>query len=198
MMPDRWNYLLSETQFATELVVSGIRRLCTVPIRGDYWPVGRDQTYPLHVGLHSFTGGLERLCKLTIACHGFATTGTFPPLRGYGHRIGKLLDGVERLDLTQIPELHKSPARRPTDHLDPALTRTLDRFADGAGRYEHLDSLWNRQANVVTLDEWTQLCGTVTPSERVHHLISMRTARHQRPSDPLHRRRPRGIRFRDP
>lgn len=99
-MPSRWDYLVSETQFATELVVTGLRKLCTVPVQGDWpWPVSLTETYPLHVGLHSYASGLERLCKLTIACHGFVTTGTFPPLRPFGHKIGGLMDGVERLDL---------------------------------------------------------------------------------------------------
>jgi hypothetical protein len=175
MMPTRWNYLVSETQFATELVVTGLRKLCTVPVRGD-WPVGHDQTYPLHVGLHSYTSGLERLCKLTIACHGFVTTGTFPPLKPFGHKIGDLLDGVERLDLSKVPQLHKPPAGRPADDLDPTLTDALERFANGAGRYEHLDSLWNDQAAVATLDTWTQLCAQVTVSERVQYVLSIRTA----------------------
>jgi hypothetical protein len=175
-MPTRWNYLVSETQFATELVVTGIRKLCTVPIRNDDWPVGHSQTFPLHVGLHSYTSGLERLCKLTIACHGFVTTGAFPPLRPFGHKIGELLDGVERLDLRTIPQLHKTPAVRAADNLDPMLTDALERFANGAGRYEHLDSLWNDQAGVSTLDTWTQLCARVALSERVQHLLSIRSA----------------------
>lgn len=175
-MPTRWNYLVSETQFASELVVTGIRKLCTVPIRNDDWLVGHDQTYPLHVGLHSYTSGLERLCKLTIACHGFVAAGTFPPLRPFGHKIGELLDGVEHLDLSEIPRLHTTPPARPTDDLDPTLTDALERFANGAGRYEHLDSLWNDQTDVATLETWTQLCAHVTPSERVKHVLSIREA----------------------
>lgn len=175
-MPTRWNYLVAETQFSSELVVTGIRRLCTVPMRNDNWPVGHDQTYPLHVGLHSYTSGLERLCKLTIACHGFVATGTFPPLRPFGHKIGPLLDAVEDLDLDKIPKLHKTPASRPRDDLDPTLTDALERFANGGGRYEHLDSLWNDQTDIATLDTWKHLCARVKPSERVKHLLSMREA----------------------
>jgi hypothetical protein len=175
-MPTRWNYLVSETQFAVELVVSGLRRLCTVPMRNDGWPVSHDQTYPLHVGLHSYTSGLERLCKLTVACHGFVATGTFPTLRPFGHQIGSLLDAVEGLDLSKIPVLHKSPTPRPSDDLDPTLTSALERFANGAGRYEHLDSLWNGRTDIATLDTWNELCLRVTPSERVTHLLSMREA----------------------
>jgi hypothetical protein len=175
-MPGRWNYLVSETLFASELVSTGVRRLCTVPIRDDDWPVGHDQMFPLHVGMHSYASGLERLCKLTIACHGFATTGEFPPLRGFGHRIGELLDAVEALDFSAVPGRHKEPPRRPLDDLDPGLTETLERFANGAGRYEHLDSLWNSQADVATLDAWKHMCASAAPSERVRHVLSLRDA----------------------
>jgi hypothetical protein len=174
MMPSRWHYLVSETQFATELVAMGLRKLCTVPAGTD-WPVGHDQTYPLLVGLHSYTSGLERLCKLTIACHGYLTIGAFPALRPFGHRIGGLLDGVERLDLRKVP-CRKLPAGRPDDPLDPTLTDALERFANGPGRYEHLDSLWNDQTAVTTLGTWTRLCAQVTTSERVEYLLTVRTA----------------------
>jgi hypothetical protein len=176
MMPTRWNYLVSETQFATELVVTGIRKLCTVPIRDDGWPVGHDRTYPLHVGLHSYTSGLERLCKLTIACHGYVADGNFPPLRPFGHRIGELLDAVGGLNFSRVPHLHKSPPDRPVDDLDPTLTAALERFANGAGRYEHLDSLSDGKVDVGTLDTWTEFCAQVTTSERVRHILAMRSA----------------------
>jgi hypothetical protein len=80
-MTSRWNYLVSETLFASELVESGVSRLCAVPIRDDNWPVGNERMYSLHVGLHSYVTGLERLCKLTIACHGFLATGGFSSMR---------------------------------------------------------------------------------------------------------------------
>lgn len=175
-MPGHWSYLVSETLFASELVSTGVRRLCTVPIRDDDWPVGHDQMFPRHVGMHSYASGLERLCKLTIACHGFATTGEFPPLRGFGHRIGELLDAVEALDFSAVPGRHNEPPSRPLDNLDPGLTETLERFANGAGRYEHLDSLWNSRADVATLDAWKHLCASAAPSERVRHVLSLRDA----------------------
>ncbi|GAA3707615.1 hypothetical protein GCM10022204_26940 [Microlunatus aurantiacus] len=179
-MPDRWNYLVAETQFATELVVAGLRKLSTVPVQGDWpWPVSHDQTYPLHLGMHSYTSGLERLCKLTIACHGFVATGTFPALKPFGHKIGGLLDAVQHLDLSTLSkasEIHPPPVERPNDELDPTLTEALERFASGAGRYEHLDVLWNDQTDVTTLDTWTTLCGQVTTSERVRDLLSIREA----------------------
>lgn len=173
-MPSRWNYLVSETLFASELVESGVSRLCTVPIRDDNWPVGNDRMYSLHVGLHSYVTGLERLCKLTIACHGFLATGGFSSMKKYGHRIGGLLDAVESLDLRILPQDVKTVPARPSDDLDPTLTEALERFANGAGRYEHLDSLWDQKADVATLKTWTELCDRVAPSERVRELTSLR------------------------
>jgi hypothetical protein len=90
--------------------------------------------------------------------------------------LRELLDGVDHLDVSKVPQLHKGPAVRPIDDLDPTLTEALERFANGAGRYEHLDSLWNDQRDAATLDTWIQLCGLVSVSERVHHVLSMRTA----------------------
>lgn len=173
-MADQWNYLVSETQFATELVVSGVRKLCTVPIRDDNWPVSHSQMYPLHVGLHSYTSGLERLAKLTIACHGFLATGAFASVRSYGHKISDLLDGVEGLDMSLVPGMSKIPPRRPVDGLDPTMTEALERFANGAGRYEHLDSLWKPDTDVSTLRTWHELCGQVKGPERLRDLISLR------------------------
>jgi len=173
-MADRWDYLVSETQFATELVVSGVRKLCTVPIRDDDWPVSHSQMYPLHVGLHSYTSGLERLGKLTIACHGFLATGAFASTKRYSHKISELLDGVEGLDMRLVPGISKIPPSRPVDALDPTMTEALERFANGAGRYEHLDSLWKPETDVSTLRTWRELCGQAQASERLRDLISLR------------------------
>lgn len=173
-MATQWNYLVSETQFATEQVVAGLRSLCTVPIGGHLWPVLHSQTYPLHVGLHSYTSGLERLCKLTIACYGCVTSGTFPSVKKYNHKIGKLIDGVQGLNLEQIGGLQKRPAAHVADELDLSLTEMLERFANGAGRYEHLDSLWSDKANVGTLDTWNDMSGRVAVPKRIRDLLLLR------------------------
>jgi hypothetical protein len=82
-MPTIWANLVAETQFATELTLNGLRRLCSVPTEPELtrW-VGNDLNYALHVGMHSYSSGLERLCKLTIACNVYAVNGKFPELRG--------------------------------------------------------------------------------------------------------------------
>lgn len=86
------------------------------------------------------------------------TSGTFPSLKPFGHRIGELLEAVETLDTSSFPQLQAPRQVHPVDALEPQLTEALERFANGAGRYEHLDSLWNRKTHVTTLDTWTELC----------------------------------------
>lgn len=174
-MTSRWENLVTEAQFATELSVLGLRRLCTVPTAPNRLiKVSYDQSYPLHVGLLSFTSGLERLCKLTIACHGYVRDGVFPPLRQFGHSIGGLLDAVEDLDLGSIRTVGDLPRGRPDDELDPELTNLLERYADGSGRYEHLDSLWNDDAVVRTLEVWSDLCARTTLPPEVRDLLALR------------------------
>lgn len=98
MTTSTWESLVVETQFATELTLTGLRRLCSVPTDPALVRWGsKDLNYALHVGMYSYSSGLERLCKLAIACNGYATTGEFPELRRYSHKIGKLLDAVEKL-----------------------------------------------------------------------------------------------------
>ncbi|MGO4435804.1 hypothetical protein AB4Y88_21730 [Paenarthrobacter sp. RAF9] len=83
-----WKNLVVETQFATELTLSGLRRLCSVPTDPALVQWGSNElNYALHVGMYSYSSGLERLCKLAIACNGYATTGEFPKVRKYSHKI---------------------------------------------------------------------------------------------------------------
>ncbi|MBT2538800.1 hypothetical protein [Arthrobacter sp. ISL-69] len=170
-----WESLVAETQFAAELTLTGLRRLCSVPTGPDLFPWGsKDLNYALHVGMYSYSSGLERLCKLAIACNGYAATGKFPKLP-QSHKIGKLLDAVEVL--TPGASMHKAEYLvRPLDGLDPDLTNTVERFADGTGRYEHLDSLWKDNAEVNTYNEWSALAAKSSVSEEVRRLISLREA----------------------
>ncbi|AIY03005.1 hypothetical protein ART_3406 [Arthrobacter sp. PAMC 25486] len=176
-----WESLVGETQFATELALTGLSRLCSVPTAPDLFPWdSKDSNFALHVGMYSYASGLERLCKLAIACNGYATTGKFPNLRKYSHKIGTLLDAVEALSM---PPSSPGPSKRetkylvrPLDGLDPDLMGTVERFASGAGRYEHLDVLWNDDAEVNTYNEWSALAARVSVSEEVRRLISLKDA----------------------
>ena len=82
---------------------------------------------------------------------------------------------LRAFDLSVLPALNKRPLARPVSDIDPVLTEMIDRFASGAGRYEHLDSLTNEAADVATLETWKALCAQVKPSERVRDLISLRS-----------------------
>jgi hypothetical protein len=174
-----WTHLVAETQFATELVLTGLRRLCSVPTDTHLteWG-GNDRNYALHVGLHAYSSGLERLCKLAIACNGYTENGKFPALKQFSHKISSLLDAVEALTPAG-PGIAKGGGRylvRPVDALDPDLMATVEKFANGAGRYEHLDSLWNDKAKVTTYEDWCALAKNGSVTEEVHHLIALRDA----------------------
>lgn len=174
-----WSHLVAETQFATDLVLTGLQRLCTVPTDADVmlWP-SKDLNYSLHVGLHAYSSGLERLCKLAIACNRYVADGKFPALKKFSHNIGGLLDAVEALT-PEGPRVANGGGKyltRPTDTLDPDLTAMVEKFANGAGRYEHLDSLWNEKAKVTTYDDWCAVAAAATVTTEVHDLIALKKA----------------------
>lgn len=176
-MKGRWHNLVSESQFATELVRSGISRVCALPMsRGRPDPLGYDETYPLSVGLHMYTSGLERLCKLALACHSFASTGAFIKVRKYSHRLSDLLTALEELDLKSFESYHPEYLSRPDDEFGDELVDWLERYASGDGRYELLDSLTLDDAEVLTWDMWVQFCSRGVVSEDVEQSISIRYA----------------------
>lgn len=176
MTATSWESLVAETQFATELTLTGLRRLCSVPTGMDLFPwASKDMNYSLHVGMYSYSSGLERLCKLAIACSEYAATGEFPKLRSYSHRIGNLLAAVEALTPTgPAASIKARYLVRPSDGLDPDLINTVERFANGAGRYEHLDALWNTDTKISTYSDWSALAARASTSEEVRRLLTIR------------------------
>lgn len=178
-MNERWWYnLVAESQFATELVRSGIGRVCSLPMSGDRpdGQIGYDETYPLNVGLHTYTSGLERLCKLALACHGFATTGEFPKTRKFSHKLSGLLDAIEQLDMSAFEAYYPEYLVRPDDEFGDDLVVWLERYASGDGRYELLDSLTRDDIEILTWDVWVQFCARGAVSEDVKESISIRNA----------------------
>ena len=176
-----WDSLVAEAEFAAELVLTGIRRLCSVPTESELGGKTRsnDRNYSLHVGMHSYSSGLERLCKLAIACNGFAADGKFPKLRKYNHKIGGLLDAVEDLIPSGpgMASMHRAEYLvRPKDDFDPELTGMVERFANGHGRYEYLDSLWQDTPEVTTFNQWSALAAKSTVTEEVRDLIGLKDA----------------------
>lgn len=176
-MNKRWTNLIAETQFAAELAMTGIRRVSFLPMGGDIaGQVPYDQTFPLHVGLHTYTSGLERLCKLAIACHGFLKTGAFAPVRAYSHRITALLDALEGLDLSRLPNATGKYLSRPTDVYEPELNEWLTCYSSGEGRYELLDSLSSGAQTLPTWDKWAEFSLKGTVSDVVRRCIDMHHA----------------------
>lgn len=172
----RRSNLVSETQFAVNLVLTGIRRVSRLPMDGHMLTRARyDQTFPLHVGLHSYTSGLERLCKLALACHGFLEKGSFARVRAYSHQITVLFDALEALDLSHIATGPGTYLTRPQDDYEPELNEWLARYSSGQGRYELLDSLSSGSQTLPTWVMWAEFCsrGAVSPSVRrainMHH-----------------------------
>lgn len=180
MAVEIWDSLVAEAQFATELAVTGLRRLCSVPTEpGLGGRRSNDRNFSLHVGMYSYSSGLERLCKLAIACNEFAASGEFPKLIKYNHKIGKLLDAVEALTPAGpgTKSMHKAKyLGRPKDDLDSDLIGMVERFANGAGRYEYLDSLWRDNPEVITFHEWSALAARLPASEEVGDLIALKDA----------------------
>ncbi|MEV8144892.1 MULTISPECIES: hypothetical protein [unclassified Specibacter] len=179
MITSTWKNLVVETQFANELTLTGLRRLSAVPTDPVEAMYGSDdQNYALHVGMYSYSSGLERLCKLAIACHGYVTTGEFPELQKYSHKIGKLLDAVADLSLEGFgsSKYRSKYLVRPDGDFEKELTATVLRFAQGSGRYEHLDSLWKDKAEVKTYEEWCELAAKAkdSVSAEVHGLIALK------------------------
>lgn len=180
MTPTTWKNLVVETQFATELSLQGLRKLCTVPSGDITLLSGADEhDYALHVGLYSYTSGLERLCKLAISCYGYVTAGEFSKLRKI-HDLGNLLDAVQALDLTAVCGLNPQDEylHRPKDSLAPDAIKMATRYAtakDG-GRYEHLDSLTNENTEVKTHTQWAALASKTSISPDIQRLLSLRGA----------------------
>ena len=135
-----------------------------------------DQTYPLHVGLHTYTSGLERLAKLALACHGFMQSGSFAEVRRYSHHIGSLLDAIEALDLSGYDTYNAEHLQRPKDAYEPDLVGWLERYSSGQGRYELLDSLSTGVAELPTWETWVDFCSRGSVSDNVRLSIAMRQA----------------------
>lgn len=173
----RWSNLVSETQFAADLILTGIQRVSRLPMDGNIpGYISYDQTFPLHVGLHTYTSGLERLCKLALACHGFLKTGSFTPVRKYSHRLTELLDALGSLDLSGLPRARGQYLSRPADKYEPELNEWLERYSSGNGRYELLDSLSSGSQTLPTWETWALFCSRGAVSDEVRRCIDMHYA----------------------
>ncbi len=174
----RWFNLVTETQLATDLILTGLRRMSRLPMNGGLLEeISYDQTYPLYIGLHTYTSGLERLCKLTLACESFTRTGTFAPVRKYSHKLTTLLDAIAELRLPGN-DTDRETVVRPSDPFGPRLESWLEKYASGSGRYELLDSLSADRAGVEVWSEWVRFCneGQGLISDSIQDSISLNYA----------------------
>lgn len=95
----------------------------------------------------------------------------------YNHKIGELLDAVEELTPAGPGAERKAKyLARPKDDLDPDLIGMVERFANGNGRYEYLDSLWKDNPEVNTFNEWSALAERVAVPEEIKDLIALKDA----------------------
>lgn len=138
--------------------------------------LGYSEMYPLNVGLHMYTSGLERLFKLAQACHSFASTGEFSGMKKYSHQLSKLADALEGLDMTQFKSFNPDYLVRPEDEYGADLIEWLERYASGGGRYEILDSLSCEDVDVLTWPMWVEFCSRGVVSEDVRQSIDLRSA----------------------
>lgn len=172
----RWRSIVTETQFATESVLEGIRRISALPVGWDserLVNVSYDQTYPLQIGLLLYTSGLERLCKLALACHGLAQDGEFRNVRRFSHRLSDLFTAIEQLDLSRFATRRDDYLARPDDEFGSELVDWLERFASGGGRYELIDSLTRDDMELLTWDRWMTFCARGVIADDVRLSISV-------------------------
>lgn len=170
----RWNALVAEAQFANNLIVNGLRHISRLPMGGGILTqISPDQTFPLYLGLHSFTSGLERLAKLALACDGFLRTGAFPKVKKFSHKISKLCDELENVDVSANNVAMTEYHQRPVDEYEPALITWLEEYAAGPGRYELLDSLASGSDEERTWDKWAALCAMGHVPASILHYIDL-------------------------
>lgn len=173
----RWANLVAETQFANDLVQHGLQRISRLSMRPSFsGAIAYDQTYPLHSGLHAFTSGLERLCKLTLACDGFLRTGKFLPVRKYSHRLSDLLESLSDVRLPANLGRLQRYTDAPADVFGERLVDWLQSYSSGPGRYELLDSLSSGAQDLPTWEEWRLLCALEAPEEDLKHIIALEKA----------------------
>lgn len=174
----KWNSIISETQFAVHQAVDGIRTLAYVtnPDQLLFPDDGVELRYKLHNGLLSFTTGLERLAKLTVSANHFRLYGKYPKISGYSHAVTVLLDAVEGMDISSIPEQKRRAgeyvlAGRPAVPLP--LVPLLEKYAKGGGRYEYLDSLSGSDVEPGLYKDWIALANGYEAPDWLDHYLAL-------------------------
>ena len=167
----RWESLVSETQFATEQTIAGVKELALVanPGRFLFASDGSSVRHKLHNGLLQYTTGLERLAKLTLAIDAYYRSHTYPSVRSFGHNISSLLDKVAEIDTHGYTYTKLIIEERPCAPDD--LLSVLTSYAQGGGRYEFLDSLQKPESEPLLYQQWTALAAEYTAPAWMLELI---------------------------
>ncbi|MBM7491931.1 hypothetical protein JOD64_003153 [Micromonospora luteifusca] len=144
--------------------MDGIRTLAYVtdPEQLLFSDGGLELRYKLHNGLLGFTTGLERLAKLTVSANHFRLHGEYPKVSKYSHAVTRLLDAVEDLDISSIPDgpgLAGKYVQAGRPDVPATLVPLLEKYAKGGGRYEYLDSLSGSDVEPGLYRDWIALAG---------------------------------------
>lgn len=172
MVSPVWRALILENLNASSMIQDGLQRLCHVNVEEIFGQRPIEWVSPLYLGLLDFTAGLERLAKITVSISGLLHGDSFTPVRRYGHKISKLLDAVEAI---QLPAGFSSEfSARPTISQEAKLLELIDRFSVGAGRYENIDFLTVPDRTPELYDAWCEIVRNEPVPEFVEDLIILR------------------------
>lgn len=172
MVSPVWRALILENLNASSMIQDGLQRLCRVNVEEIFGSRPVEWVSPLYLGLLDFTAGLERLAKITVSISGLLHGDSFTPVRRYGHKISKLLDAVEAIQLPAGFSCEFSA--RPTISQEPKLLELIDRFSVGAGRYENIDFLTVPDRTPELYDAWCEIVRNEPVPEHVEDLIILR------------------------
>lgn len=168
-----WQTLVLETLSASQMIQDGLRRLCGVNIKPLMCARPVQLISPLYLGLLNFTSGFERLLKITISLSALNKNSAFPKVSKFGHRIGDLLDEVQRIG-TEEGNLKNLPSR-PLISQEQQLLGLIDSFAKGPGRYENLDFLHSQKDPPSLYFDWCLIANHEKIPGYLHSLIGLRS-----------------------
>lgn len=179
-MSHNWENWVSESQFARNEAIAGMRELCEVRQPDGLWDkTGNSGRHALHSALLRFTTGLERLAKLTLACNAISTNQPFKP-RNQGHSLGDLLQKVSTIHCGAEPckdyngEVVDSILHEPAY---PLVLDLLTGFAMGGRRYEFMDHLGTPTPPKSLYEEWRGIVGVLPSLEFTDEIVATANAK---------------------
>jgi hypothetical protein len=178
MFDGKWYSLLSETQFAVHQTVLGVSELAGA-VHPDQLFNASDADvvrHTLHNGLFAYTTGIERLAKLSLSAVSYRTTGGYPKVKQFGHKISDLLRSMEQVDTSLYS--HDGYSMQYVNQgapipLTSKFVSLLDDYAQGSGRYEFLDSLSDPQKEPDLYERWMELSNLVEITDSVTRMCTI-------------------------